>query len=253
MKITVLGSMGAIEALPDRHHTSILLETGGETFMLDAGECCARTMHLLGMDVRRIETIFISHPHIDHMGGLPYLMFIVKKMHEIKGSEMRKVHIYASENAFIEGVKLMFHYKRGTEAGFMEYHHVEDGVIYDTPLLRVEARHNEHMSDEDEPPFRSFSYRLEAEGKTVVYSGDVKDLMELDGWFDCDLLMIENGHHNAEHIYQRLMQMTVHPKRLLFVHNHRKIIADAEGFRNRAKAVYDGWVDMADDGMTIEF
>lgn len=252
MKLTILGSCSGTEAMPGRRHTSTCLEVGDEKFLLDAGDSCGYTMHLNGIDVRKISAVFISHPHIDHIGGLPYLMFLIKKLHWRMGTELENpLHIYASTDKFIEGMKLFMNYSEEDSLKSIDYHPVTDGVIYDTPTMKVTARHNAHMG-ETEPPFHSYSYLIEAEGKKLLYSGDVKDLSELEGWLDCDLLMMETGHHDPDSIYERLMSMEKRPKRLLYVHHGRKTLADPEGLRQRAKATYDGWTEVAEDMMVIE-
>ena len=69
LKLTILGSCSGTEPMPGRHHTSIAMEYGGRTYWLDAGENCAHASYTGGVDMPAVEAIFISHPHIDHVGG----------------------------------------------------------------------------------------------------------------------------------------------------------------------------------------
>lgn len=69
MKLHILGSCSGTEPMPGRHHTSLALETGGSLYFLDAGEGCGYSSYLLGIDQLRTRGIFISHTHMDHVGG----------------------------------------------------------------------------------------------------------------------------------------------------------------------------------------
>lgn len=80
MILHVLGSCSGTEPMPGRHHTSVSLETGGKLYFLDAGENCSYTSYLLGIDQLRTDSIFISHTHMDHTGGLPELLWNLRKL-----------------------------------------------------------------------------------------------------------------------------------------------------------------------------
>ena len=125
-----------------------------------------------------------------------------------------------------------------------------DGVIFDNGGLRVTARHNGHMGETSQP-YHSFSFLIEAEGRKAVYSGDVKDISELDGWLDCDLLMMETGHHDPIAVARYLKSLSVGPKRLLYVHHGRTMLADPAGCEAQARAILGIPTDVAYDGMAV--
>ena len=251
MKLTILGSCSGTEAMPGRRHTSTALEIGGRLYLLDAGDSCGYTAHLLGIDVTKLEAIFISHPHIDHVGGLPYLFFLMQKLIRRRDESFeRPFDIYVSSPEVVAGARLLLQPGPRSPMNCLVTHSVQDGVIYDRDGLRVTARHNGHMG-ETCPPYHSFSFLLEAEGRRILYSGDVRDVSELDGWFDCDLMMMETGHHDPEAVARYLRDAPVRPKRLLFVHHGRKMLADPDGCRTAARELLGGAVDVAYDGMSI--
>ena len=70
MKLVFLGTCAGTEPMPDRKHAAIALEVEGRLYWFDAGEGCSYTAHNLGMDVLKVKTVVISHPHLDHTGGL---------------------------------------------------------------------------------------------------------------------------------------------------------------------------------------
>ena len=86
MKIYVLGSCSGTEPMPDRHHTSVAIEINDRFYWFDAGENCAYTAHMMGLDVLKIKEIFISHGHMDHVGGLGNLLWTIYKMTYVTGN-----------------------------------------------------------------------------------------------------------------------------------------------------------------------
>ena len=251
MKYTILGSCSGTEAMPGLRHTSVALELGGRLYLFDAGDGCAYTAHLLGIDVTKLEAIFISHPHIDHVAGLPYLFFLMQKLTRRRGEAFdRPFDIYVSAPEVVAGARLLLQYSAQEPLNRLITHNVFDGVIFDNGGLRVTARHNGHMGETSQP-YHSFSFLIEAEGRKAVYSGDVKDISELDGWLDCDLLMMETGHHDPIAVARYLKSLSVGPKRLLYVHHGRTMLADPAGCEAQARAILGIPTDVAYDGMAV--
>ena len=82
-------------------------------------------------------------------------------------------------------------------------------VVLGSPV-RVEARANSHVAPRPSGEPRSYSFRITAEGKTILYSGDVGSIRELDGWTRrCDLLLMENGHHQPPEVCRYLADIHV--------------------------------------------
>lgn len=48
-------------------------------YLFDTSDSCVYTAHLLEYDLTELESIFISHPHIDHVGRFPYLFLLLHK------------------------------------------------------------------------------------------------------------------------------------------------------------------------------
>lgn len=252
MRFTVLGSCSGTEPMPGRRHTSTLLEVADRLYMFDAGDSCAYTAHLLGFDVTQIKSVFISHPHIDHVGGLPYLLFLLQKLPWRNGATFsRPFDIYSPSSDVVTGAILLNSLSRNAVSNCIVTHSVDDGLLYDDGILRVYARHNAHL-DEARPPYHSYSYLLEVEGKRIIYSGDVKSISELDGWLDADMLMMETGHHDPVKIAEYLYAQAQRPSMLLFVHHGRTMLEDPVGCVERVREILGDSVYAAFDGMQIE-
>jgi len=58
------------------HGLSLLVEVGGRKFLLDAGQggAAVRNADRLGLDLREVEAIILSHGHYDHTAGLPFVL-----------------------------------------------------------------------------------------------------------------------------------------------------------------------------------
>jgi 7,8-dihydropterin-6-yl-methyl-4-(beta-D-ribofuranosyl)aminobenzene 5'-phosphate synthase len=74
IKISVLcDNYAGLRLFRAEHGLSVLLEVEGKSFLWDCGQSdvAVHNASALGIDLRRLEGIGISHGHYDHAGGLP--------------------------------------------------------------------------------------------------------------------------------------------------------------------------------------
>ncbi len=74
-EVFILGTSGMMP-LPNRHLTSAMVRRDGELFLFDCGEGTQVSLKRLNLKWKKINAIFISHMHADHVTGLPGMLML---------------------------------------------------------------------------------------------------------------------------------------------------------------------------------
>ncbi len=161
MKITVLGSSHGVPE-PNRKCTSFMLEIGENVYFVDMGTNPVDALRKRGMEIDRVKGVFVTHMHGDHTNGLvPFTDLIT--------------WYFKTPDPLIclpmpEAAKVLQDWMDVTLNGNQQklrYREVTPGVIFDDGILKVTAIATQHCK-------KSFAYLVEAEGKTVLFTGDLK-------------------------------------------------------------------------------
>ena len=227
MKIVILGSCSGTEPYLGRCHTSWVLEHEGRLYWFDAGECCSRTAYFAGLDLRKTSQIFISHSHMDHIGGLPGILWNIAKLHGVKKTKPAPLKIYISDLRPFRAICDLLDYTEFKSSTLpIQASLIRDGILFNGNGVIVEAMHNLHLPPLENGLFRSYSFRITAGGKRIVYSGDIKNVSDLDPWLKngCAVFMMESGHHAPCEVAEYLEQRHFKIETLLFVHHGRLIL-----------------------------
>ena len=252
MTIYFLGTCAGTEPMPQRKHTSFVIECNQKLYWFDAGEGCSYTAHNMGLDLLKVRKIIISHPHIDHVGGLGNLLWTIRKLMWCKKLEsLEDVDVYIPNLQVWDSlITLLKHTEGGFKIKFrLTAHQTEEGVLFDDGDLSVTTIPNTHMKPVDDHP-QSYSFLIECDGKKLVYSGDVKAYEELDPLVGegCDGIIIETGHFMIDDVYAYTKDRPI--KKIFFSHNGREILYNTPAceekvhqlFGQRAVIAYDTMV-----------
>lgn len=241
--------------MPERHHVSWALELHDCLYWFDAGETCSHTGYLLGLKPTNVRAIFISHAHIDHVSGLPELIWCMRKLdaRRVASMEGKTVDVFMpNPRLWPAMLELMKEMENGFKINFtLNDQLIQPGVVFDDGDVQVEALRNGHIASRE-----SFSFRIKSQGKTIVFSGDVKSVTEMAEWLDegCDLFLMETGHHKVADICE-YVKARPQIKKLVFIHHGREILEHYDDALQTAQNILgmDGRVEIGYDRQIIEF
>lgn len=220
MYITTLGTSHG-DATPTRFNSSTLYESGDKMYMVDCGEPADALLVRLGKSSTKLDAIFITHAHRDHLNGIFNIIGTAIKYPEPN----RCMHIYVPEAAVIDGIRAWFtclHEKDPTQSEQVMFHVIEPGLFYDDGHLRVKAIPTEHMkwACGGKCDTRSYAFQMESEEKKVLHTGDLTDSFadfpseaQTEHF---DMCVCEATHYNMTKAMPKLESAKF--DRLLFIH-----------------------------------
>lgn len=242
MRITFLGSGDAF-ASGGRFHTCLFVEAGEDVFLVDCGASAITAIQQRGVDTNAIGTVFLTHLHGDHFGGLPYLIldahFVRRRATPLRlaGPPGTRARIEAMMDAlypgaWAEGFRFPLEIVEltvGEPRGF--------GGVTVTPYL---VRH-----ESGAPPY---ALRFERRGTAFAFSGDTEWTDALaDAARGTDLMICECNSYDRKIPYHTdLPTLVAHrgaldTKRLIVTHLGPAMLA------HRATLPFEH----ADDGMVV--
>jgi ribonuclease Z len=179
MRIVMLGT-GAALPDPDRCHTSILITLdSGRHLMLDCGHGATRQLMRVDVNPADVGDLFLTHLHHDHVCELPFFVisgWILNRKGALgifgpDGTKNMVAHLFEN-GAFDADIRARGAYparQANMEAIRPKVTEYDEGVVFEDRELRVTAAHMDHIPRDISP---CFGFRIEAEGKVVVFSGD---------------------------------------------------------------------------------
>lgn len=227
MKITFIGSGDAFGS-GGRFNTCFHVSDDENNFLIDCGASSLIALKRGAIDRNLIGTIFITHFHGDHFGGIPYFIldgqFVSKRESPltIAGPPgLAKWFRRVMETTF-PGSSVA---KRKFKIELIELEprrrHIINGIQTEVRLVR----HG--------PPSGPFlAYRLSVNGKTIAYTGDtewVDDLIEIG--HNADLMIAEAYFYDKKvplHLDLATLQTklrVISPKQLLLTHMSDDMLA----------------------------
>ena len=182
MRWTTLGTAGGPVPTADRAEPSNFLVAGDQQILVDTGDGTVNQLAGLGMDMRRIRTVFISHLHLDHSGGLAAVIGL-RWMNQFPG----QLTIYGPPGIreVVDGIiasmappaRIGFGLGTPPPGAGASVRAVELRGGQIVPLgdgLTATAAANSHFDHDGKPdPSNiSFSYRFALGDRSITYTGD---------------------------------------------------------------------------------
>ena len=183
VKITFLGSShGVPEA--NRKCSCIMVEIGENIYFVDMGTPAIDQLRKRGRSVDAVKGVFITHMHGDHTDGLIQFVDLITWYFKTPNPVVVLPDPEAGR-VINDWLKVTLN---GAEKA-IEYRKTTEGVVYDDGVLKVSAIATQHCPG-------AHAYVLEAEGKTVLCTGDLanptRDFPYVDR--ELDLLICESAH-----------------------------------------------------------
>lgn len=177
LRVVVCGSASPLGNDPSRAQACIAVVTPEHFFLFDVGARSPMRIAQAGLPLARIDGVFLTHYHSDHIAGLPD----VNLPSWVQGRP-GPLQVYGPEGVVgvVDGFNVAYQLDRGyrtahhgsellpPERGFMVANTItSDGVVWQDDLLTITSFPVEH------PPVEpAVGYRVDYRGRSVVISGD---------------------------------------------------------------------------------
>ena len=217
MKVTFLGTCHGYPE-KNRDYTSIAIETGGATYLLDAGAAVYSKMVDYDVDVSKLRAVFISHIHYYHLNGLVQLVDIFTWAKSYKDATL---DYYLPEKRGVDAVTaLVGALTAPVDENKNRFHVFESDFVYTDENIKLTAIPTQHLKDWGGYP--AYAFLVEAEGKKLLFSGDISanikydDFPEVAKREEIDLFICEMAHFDFEVLRPHFKECRV--KRLYMNH-----------------------------------
>ncbi|MEE7477298.1 MBL fold metallo-hydrolase [Methylobacterium hispanicum] len=242
MRLTVLGCGDAFGS-GGRLHTCFHVAGDGTGFLIDCGASALIAMRRFGVDPNGIDTVFLTHLHGDHFGGLPWLI-LDGQLVSRRTAPLTIVGPPGIRERLPAAMEVLFPGSSTAERAFaVEVREIAAGEPATVGGVGVEAFAVEHPSGAP-----AHALRLAHAGRVLTYTGDTQ-------WVDALIpagrgadLMIAEGYTVARPVRFHLDWATLNrnlpeiaPRRLMLTHMSPEMIAHPA----------DGYI-AAEDGLVLE-
>jgi ribonuclease BN (tRNA processing enzyme) len=204
-KVTLLGTGTGIPQ-PGRSQPALLVELK-KPLLFDCGAGTLLRLVQVGINIEDIEAVVLTHLHLDHVSDVLALAK-ARYLQQLPGLE---VYGPAGTQSWLENLRTAFPYLEEMAVKVNEVRPMDNLSVQGFEIFAEEARHS----------VTALAYRIEAEDKVLVYSGDTEPTSRIAALAEgADLLVHECS-------FPEPFDVTNHttPKKLgRLVKNVRKIV-----------------------------
>lgn len=176
MTKVILAGTGVPTPNPQRMGSCVVVLVGDQPIVLDCGRGAVTQLVRAGVDPSQVEYVFLTHHHFDHTIGLPDLLlgsWIVGRITPVQvfGPAGTSAFIQSVLEAFkidIESRRKSREGKRGAVSTLeVIAKEIGAGLVYEASEWRIRAVRVDHLPG-------SLGYRLDAQDRSIVFSGDTR-------------------------------------------------------------------------------
>lgn len=159
-----------------------LLRSGNEAILIDCGDGATQQLGKAGVPLARVHTVFLSHLHFDHIGGLFALIsrryqLLIPTPLTIYGPRGTKATVRAMVAAMTPALASWSSIRSKANGGpdaNIKVVELRDGWTGRVGAIGVTAVTNTHFATMSEGPTKqeTYAFRFDAPDRSIVYTGD---------------------------------------------------------------------------------
>lgn len=250
MRIIFVGT-GACIINSVRAPSSILIKVGDDNLLFDCGPGIAYRIAGMGINVSELKYIFITHFHVDHISDISA---IVQDRIFTTG---KPLYLYGplGLGGYINLLFTKLHPSIGKSGcfDFLKIIEAHSGLCESTDTWEISVAPTKHAV--------SIAYRIDAKGKSILYSGDTAPCNEIvDLGRGVDIAILESSFPNQDSIKGNHLSpetaadlaLKMDAKRLVLTHLLPECYGKEDSMIAEAKKYFDGEVIIAYDGLEMD-
>lgn len=220
--------------------TASLLQVGDNYYIIDAGCDVAYELSQKRIPFEKVKAVFITHSHGDHTNGLVPFLDIIAWYHTSCNPAVYLPSDWCTK-CFTEHILPGKGLSLRPEQSIQTY---PNGLVYDDGVIRVTSFPTQHCGD-------SHGFLVEAEGKRLLFTGDLKnpkiDFPPVD---DLDVAVVEGAHFYISDYEEPFSEKKI---KAAYVHHYGNYIGlmNHQHLRPLQKACPHMKITLATDGMEI--
>jgi hypothetical protein len=187
---------------PDSHLSSVYVEADGLCLLFDCGEGTSHQLLKHGLAGDKIDAIFISHYHPDHISGI-YMLMQMLYLQERK----KPLRLFLPEQLdfFLQTLRFMYTFREKLGFELLVHPCEESGTVFP----EVAAIPTDHLLGYAElvktanlpNHMRSFAFRIDSASGSLVYTSDIQTTDVVSGILKhCHTAIVDAQHPDLEQI-----------------------------------------------------
>lgn len=181
LSFTTLGTNSGPIPRKDRSEPANLVRYGDQLILADVGDGAAEQLAKAGIGIDQVQTVLISHLHFDHTGGLFAFLALRYQtsgpnpvtIYGPPGTRETVIRLFAAMEPGGHAIQTM-RMSGGPDAG-VKVVEIQDGTTFNAGDVKITAAENSHyvtLKPGADPRPVSLSFRFDAPGRSILYTGD---------------------------------------------------------------------------------